>query len=311
MWIDHEIARALETSTPRYRSIEPRMVKEVREFAEQEQPSDRQIGDWICGTVEHVRAHSAQSASVGCLVARPNDQRPNSPLIYAIHGGGLFSGTAKTGLEPVLALASEIGAVAVAVDYRLAPEAQFAEMVEDCVTGLTWSSAHAVELGIDRNRVILWGMSAGGGLAAATSQLLGWRGELPPIRCQVLVGPMLDPRFDSWKNHPGDGVWDATSNQTAWKLATDGMDELDIDRLLPIRTTQSLSASPPTFLDAGSAELFAPEILQFGALLSKAGVPIEAHVWTGGVHNFDALYQEARLSMLARASRSAFVKRWL
>ncbi|WP_387996374.1 alpha/beta hydrolase [Gordonia humi] len=57
-------------------------------------------------------------------------------------------------------------AIAVSVDYRLAPEHQDPIPVEDCYAGLVWTRDHADELGIDPDRLVIVGSSAGGGLAA-------------------------------------------------------------------------------------------------------------------------------------------------
>ena len=91
------------------------------------------------------------------------------PGILWIHGGGYITG----GNYMVLVscgkmLAERYGAVVVSPEYRLAGEAPYPAALEDCYAALVWMYAHADELGIDRNRIVVGGESAwgthGGGL---------------------------------------------------------------------------------------------------------------------------------------------------
>ncbi|GAA0228869.1 hypothetical protein GCM10009539_12840 [Cryptosporangium japonicum] len=63
------------------------------------------------------------------------------------------------------------GSAVVTADYRLAPEAGGEVPVEDSYRGLRWTAAHATELGVDADRVVVAGISAGGGLAAGVTLL--------------------------------------------------------------------------------------------------------------------------------------------
>src|SRR5580658_8511094 len=97
------------------------------------------------------------------------------PLIVWIHGGAFLFGS-KEGfpVEPVpLHLLLEGYAVA-SINYRLSPEAVFPAQLEDCKAAIRWLRAHADEIGIDPNRIGVWGASAGGNLAA----LVGATGEI-------------------------------------------------------------------------------------------------------------------------------------
>ena len=93
------------------------------------------------------------------------------PALYWMHGGGMTIGTIDMDDALLASAVERLGLAAVSVEYRLAPEHPDPAPVEDCYMGLVWTAAHALELGIDPDRIAVGGPSAGGGLAAGTALL--------------------------------------------------------------------------------------------------------------------------------------------
>jgi alpha/beta hydrolase fold len=90
---------------------------------------------------------------------------------------GMMMGNAWFVLPKILRdWSAPLGLAVVSVEYRLAPETHYPGPLEDCHVGLLWTVGHADELGIDGERVIIGGKSAGGGLAAALALLNRDRG---------------------------------------------------------------------------------------------------------------------------------------
>src|SRR5579871_6493461 len=115
----------------------------------------------------------ADAPAVRVLIYRPTQPSTPGPLpaMVWIHGGGYVLGTADAEELRVKTMVSQVGCVAVSVDYRLAPEAPFPASVEDCYAALAWVHRQANALGVDAQRVAIGGGSAGGGLAAALALL--------------------------------------------------------------------------------------------------------------------------------------------
>jgi len=88
-------------------------------------------------------------------------------------------------------LAHASGAVVIAVDYRLAPEAPPPAQFDDSYAATEWVAAQADSLGIDHRRLGVIGDSAGGSLAAAVA-LAARDNAGPQIAVQVLLYPGLD-----------------------------------------------------------------------------------------------------------------------
>ncbi|MGF7235593.1 MAG: alpha/beta hydrolase [Frankia sp.] len=251
---------------------------------------------------------------ISLLVCRPTATTGPCPALYFIHGGGMVIGDNRLALVPDgLDLARELGLVVVSVEYRLAPEHPHPAPVEDCYAGLTWTADHATELGIDPDRIIITGRSAGGGLAAAVALLARDRGG-PALAGQMLVCPMLDDRNDtpSARQMAGRGVWDHTANETGWSalLGADRGGPAVSPYASPARAGD-LSGLAPAFIDVGSAETFRDEDVAYATGIWQAGGVAELHVWPGGFHGSDLMVPAASISLGAQAARRQWLNRLL
>ena len=77
----------------------------------------------------------------------------------------------------------------IAVDYRRAPEHKFPAALDDAIAAVAWIETHAMELGVDANRIAVGGDSAGGALAAEVAQNAKAKGA-PKIAFQMLLFPV-------------------------------------------------------------------------------------------------------------------------
>lgn len=239
------------------------------------------------------------------------DATAAAPCIYWLHGGGMVMGDRFANLDIPLDWLERFGAVVVTLDYRLAPEVNGTTLVEDCYAGLVWTAEHAAELGIDPTRIVVAGASAGGGLTAGITLLARDRGG-PAIAAQVLICPMLDHRNTSVSSQQyieGPATWTRGANAFGWQSVLGSGTEPPA-YVSPALATD-LANLPPTFIDTGSAEVFRDEDAAYASRIWAAGGEAELHVWPGGFHGFDALFPQARLSIVARRTRSDWLDRLL
>jgi len=110
----------------------------------------------------------------------PRNAQAPFPIVIQIHGGGWHSGSRNTPPKGGLALIKRGYALA-SIDYRLSGEARFPAQIHDCKAAVRFIRANAASVGIDPNRIGVWGTSAGGHLAA----LLGTTGDLPEFEGNV------------------------------------------------------------------------------------------------------------------------------
>lgn len=127
---------------------------------------------------------------------KPTDQRP---AIVFFFGGGWSAGTPKQFYQQARDMA-ELGLVAFSAEYRVRGRNKTTpfECVKDGKSAIRWVRAHASELGIDPERIVASGGSAGGHVAGATGVLSGYEesGEDLAISSQpnlmILFNPVLD-----------------------------------------------------------------------------------------------------------------------
>ena len=250
---------------------------------------------------------------VPLLVCTPAGASTSRPLLYYIHGGGFFCNDHRTGLDQLLDTAERFGATLVSVGYRLAPEHPYPAQINDVYAGLLWAAEHAEELGIDPDRIVVMGISAGGGLSAALALTLRDKGG-PRLLGQLLMCPMLDDRNDSASAVQMDGVdfWNRSFNGFGWSsLLGDAQGGADVPQYAAPARATDLSGLPPAFIDVGSAECLRDEVLAYAGRLWQAGGVAELHVWPGGIHAFDREFPEARISKAAIAARDNWLERLL
>ena len=116
------------------------------------------------------------------------------PVIVFIHGGPVPPKLAITPKDWGVfvsygQLAAASGFAGVTFNHRLHSPGQFADSQQDVMDLIAYLRDHAGELGIDADRMCLWGFSGGGALLSA-----GMREGAPKVRCLVSYYGVLDRR---------------------------------------------------------------------------------------------------------------------
>lgn len=95
----------------------------------------------------------------------PERYIPGKPVLLYLHGGGFVSGDIAEFRMAMRFVCEQSGCKVIFPEYRLAPENPYPAAIEDCYAILEWVYKCANKLGIDKERIMIAGDSAGGGLA--------------------------------------------------------------------------------------------------------------------------------------------------
>lgn len=225
----------------------------------------------------------------------PVQNRPK-PAVLLIHGGAWVSG-AKWHLSSFAQQLAQSGMVAVAINYRLAPEHLFPAQLEDAAAALQWMVSEAESLEIDPQRIGLWGYSAGGHLAAllAAGQTGSDRVPSPTLACAVFGGAPCDLDFLS----PNDRTLSRVFGGTPAELPQRYEQATPLKHLSP--------NLPPLMLFHGTQDLLVPPQCsqRFVDRAAEVGVDVRL-LWLEGHGHLGAF-----LSSEARSASIEFLKQHL
>jgi len=204
---------------------------------------------------------------------RPGDKRP---AIVFFFGGGWANGTLEQ-FRPQAEYFAKRGMVCARADYRVRSRDGVSpdKCVEDAISAMRWIRANAATLGVDPNRIVSSGGSAGGHLAACayfTEGLHASTDDLsisPKPNAMVLYNPALD--FLSFSRELLDKHGCGMNNET-------------LERLSPTRHLRKDIA--PTLIIDGTKDFLYNQIHEFDSKAKAMGAPVEAYYVEDKPHGF-------------------------
>lgn len=214
-------------------------------------------------------------------VTTPDDAAGPLPAVVWVHGGAFVAGQ-RADVAPYLEILAAHGYATVDVGYSLAPGSTYPTQIEQVADAVAHLVAHADRLGIDPDRLVLAGDSAGAHIAAQVALLVadpdyGARVGVPapadagPLLGTVLVSGVFD--LDVADRATGLGGW--LQRQLLWAY-TGERDFADDAWLRLASLPQQVGATyPPTFLSTGADDPFLPHAHAMADALEAHGVPVD------------------------------------
>jgi acetyl esterase/lipase len=241
-----------------------------------------------------------------------------SPLVVWVHGGAWRSGSKEN--VPLLRWLDHGFAIA-SVEYRLSPEAKFPAQVHDIKAAIRFLRARSDELGLDPERFVIAGGSAGGHLAA----LVGVSSGIAPL--EGTTGEQVDTASDAASDAASQApsyvsaivsFYGASDLQTILQQSTEyGLSvrvpalqlflggqpsELPAVAKLASPVTHVDPTDPPLWLIHGDADPQMPvqQSRQLADLYRQTGLPVDFEVIPGGRHGGEAFFAAERLDRIAK-----------
>lgn len=247
----------------------------------------------------NMMVRKAKTGRTPLLVISPKGAVKDAPAVLWIHGGGYVTGMKEmVYMSRAADFVKEFGAVVVSPGYRLAWQKPYPAAAEDCYSALLWLYKHAEEYGASRDKIIVGGESAGGGLAVSVCMRARDTGDVP-VLFQLPLYPMLDNLdTESSKNNHGK-IWNTRRNHFGWKMYLRKNAKERVEPYASPARQTDYSGLPPCYTFVGDGEPFLCETLDYVERLRESGVRAEIDIYHTDRHAFDMLRPDDDLSKQA------------
>ncbi len=205
--------------------------------------------------------------------------------IIHLFGGGFFSGNKNAGyiINDAKALGNR-GYTSISANYRLQTQGSWPSQIHDTKAAIRWTRANAERIGIDANRIVVAGYSAGGMLslmAAGTNGRPEFEGDIGTTGVSSDVNGSI-------------GVYPLASAQTASRLWPEGQATPEAIAAASPTTYIGPSFAPTIFIHGTADTTVLPSSsIDFHTKLLAAGVPSALTLIQGANHAFDGAALDA------------------
>lgn len=145
----------------------------------------------------NVATDVAGGSGTGFDVFTPSGNHTPLPTVVWVHGGAWISGS-KENVDPYLRMITQHGYTTIGLDYTVGPEGTYPLAIHQLNDSLAYIVAHAAELNVDPDQIVIAGDSAGGQLASQLDVLITnpeyakLMSMTPAIQPHQLVGTVLN-----------------------------------------------------------------------------------------------------------------------
>jgi acetyl esterase len=252
-------------------------------------------------------------------VFAPTGVAERRPTVVWVHGGGFVGGT-KDELADYFRLLASRGFTVVAIRYTLAPEATFPTPVRQTLAALRHLAAHANNLRVDAQNIVLAGDSAGSHIAAqaamvctdATAAIRLGLEAVPAIRLAGVI--LCCGVYDVRRLVPDSSTGKLFVDAAMWSYSGSRRYRDDDAFLSAMSVPDHVSASfPPAFVTVGNVDPLRSQSEQLIRRLEEVGVHVERLLYPADhapalshEYQFDLELEDARAAL---DDIAAFVRR--
>jgi len=247
-------------------------------------------------------------AGIRVVEVKPPELASMDKIAVYTHGGAYVLNSAKAVIESAMFFAAETGLRVIAVDYTLAPHSKWEETTDEVIAVFK----ALAEQGYTADDIVLYGDSAGGGLAAGVTLKMRDLGMEMPAAL-VLWSPWADisetgDTYVTLRDAEPYYTYEHVLGPSA--LAYADADHHKNPYVSPVYGDFT-KGFPPTLIQGGTKELFLSNSIRLYQALDQAGQTVKLDIYEGMPHVFVPTLPESMESQAAIAKVRDFVTKHL
>lgn len=222
-------------------------------------------------------------SGVECILHLPEKKKDHMPVVFIMHGGSWIGGDAVLIDSLAKTLADGASVLAVNVNYTKLDEKPYPNPICEILSVVSHFKENHALYGIDPEKCVLMGMSAGGHLAGCASVLSKDRGI--SIARQILVYPYLDWSGETDRYLQEMGIADIPFDEI--KELYFGSLDLEDKYISPICAKKDeLSGIAPCDIIACGKDVLRPHAFKYFEKLRAIGISATIKEYENAVHGF-------------------------
>ena len=229
----------------------------------------------------------------------------DAAVLY-VHGGGYVIGSLDSHRHLVAETGRAANTVALALDYRLAPEHPFPAAVDDAVAGYRFLLGQGFKPG----RIAIAGDSAGGGLVVAAMVAIREAGLAQP-GCGWCLSPWID--MEGLGGSMDSKADDDPMVQKPGLLDMAALYLAGADPRSPLAAPlyADLAGLAPLLIQVGAAETLLDDAVRLAQRAGATDVPVDLQIWPEMVHVWPLFHPELAAGRRALDAAGAFIRQAL
>lgn len=231
---------------------------------------------------------SFDGAKISCFILEPEGVTKTVPGMLYCHGGGFFLPIQPMMVQLAAQYAKALGIRVFVPEYRIWPDYRNPYPFRDCLSTWHWMTQTAAAQKLNAKKILLYGESVGGTLAAGLALFLQNQPTQNAIG-QVLIYPALDnrcSRYPSMRTY-SEAAWPLRMHVSMWQQYLQAEWPKQEPFIIPMKA-ENLAGLPQTYIKAAQIDILHDEAVAYAKRLRETGVPVQYQEIKGGYHGFDA-----------------------